>query len=269
MSYLYILTNQSFNNLVKIGYTDRSPHARAAELHSSGVPTPFGVFKYWEVQNGLQTERDVHRLFSRYRYANDREFFKISPEEAGILIEEFLVGYDEIVRERRAKEKRENDLRKAYHEWRKVREDVKKECWIQVEKHFGLSYEQCRKNNNRLIDIPVIGLIGIFYVPKSDKEAEKTLSLMRTKYHELYRNCKVDFFRSIGLECRIYPGGHGDDEFTFINEYIMHEYPDGYYTYDSITYLKIELASKYAHKNYLQLKDDIKNNQKNILHYGC
>jgi hypothetical protein len=216
MSYLYILTNQSFNDLIKIGYTDRSPHARATELQSTGVPTPFGVFKFWEVKNGIETERDVHRQFSRYRYANDREFFRISPQEAELIIEEFLVGYDELVRERRAKEKRERDLRKAYNEWRKVREDIKKKCWKQVENHFGLTYEQCRKNSNRLIDTPVIGLIGIFYTPKSDKDAENTLSLMRKKYHELYRIQKVEYFTSIGITCQVFPGGHGDDEFTFI-----------------------------------------------------
>lgn len=268
MSYLYILTNQSFNNLIKIGYTSKNPHVRAAELQSTGVPTPFYVFKYWEIQKGLETERDVHRLFSKYRHANNREFFKISPKKAETLIEKFLIGYDEIVREKKAKEKKKIDLRKIYHEWRKVREEVKKECWRQVEKYFGISYEQCLKNSNRLINTPIIGLIGIFYTPQSEKEAKKTLSLMLEKYSELYRTHKVDFFKSISLECKIYSGGWGDDEFTFIDEYIIHEYHDIHLAlYNSINnshnlsseHLSIELASEYWHENYLKLKDDIKN----------
>ncbi len=268
MSYLYILTNKSFNNLIKIGYTSKNPHVRAAELQSTGVPTPFYVFKYWDIQKGLETERDVHRLFSKYRHANNREFFKISPKKAEALIEEFLISYDEIVRKRKNRETKKIDLRKVYHEWREVREEIKKECWRQVEKYFGISYEQCLKNRKRLIDTPFIGLIGIFYTPKSEKEAEKTLNLMMEKHSELYIIHKANFFKSIGLECKIYPGGWGDDEFTFIDEYIIHEYHDMHLVlYNHINNihdldskrLSVELAREYWHENYLKLKDDIKN----------
>ena len=51
MGYVYILTNEAMPNLVKIGYTDRTPEERAAELYKdqnsavTGVRVPFDVFK--------------------------------------------------------------------------------------------------------------------------------------------------------------------------------------------------------------------------------
>lgn len=42
--YVYILENDSFKDLVKIGSTKYDGHKRARELsRSSGVPTPFRV----------------------------------------------------------------------------------------------------------------------------------------------------------------------------------------------------------------------------------
>ena len=51
MGYVYILTNEAMPNLVEIGYTDRTPEERAAELYKdrngavTAVPVPFDIFK--------------------------------------------------------------------------------------------------------------------------------------------------------------------------------------------------------------------------------
>ena len=43
LGYLYILTNASMPELLKVGRTARDPHERARELSTTGVPTPFEV----------------------------------------------------------------------------------------------------------------------------------------------------------------------------------------------------------------------------------
>jgi hypothetical protein len=88
--YIYVLRNDAFPHLLKIGKTTRSPEQRAAELTSSGVPLPFRVVFSWEVRDVHLAERHVHQSLSHFRVNNDREFFAISPEDAERLIRAVL-----------------------------------------------------------------------------------------------------------------------------------------------------------------------------------
>jgi len=77
--YIYILTNRSMPNLVKIGKTHRNPDERAEELsRATGVATPFDVVYYECFEDCDKTERLIHQLLQDkgLRLSNNREFFE-------------------------------------------------------------------------------------------------------------------------------------------------------------------------------------------------
>ena len=88
--YLYILVNQYVPSLVKIGYTDRDPHVRAAELSgTTGVPGQWVVRHYWLLENAFQWEQRIFLALRKHRETG--EFFKISVETAIGRIEALLL----------------------------------------------------------------------------------------------------------------------------------------------------------------------------------
>lgn len=100
MSYgfVYILTNRSIPGLVKIGFTERSPHARCRALSSgTGVPTPYEVYAYVEVTDAQAAESCVHRSLAGKRNSKAREFFSIEPLNAWWQVTDFAA--DLIVQE--------------------------------------------------------------------------------------------------------------------------------------------------------------------------
>jgi hypothetical protein len=83
--YIYILTNPSMQNMVKIGFTNRNVSLRAKELSAAtGVPTPFQVHSAFRVPKGLSSkiESQIHKELSKYRVNKSREFFRLSPDQA-------------------------------------------------------------------------------------------------------------------------------------------------------------------------------------------
>lgn len=88
--YLYILVNQYVPTLVKIGYTDRDPHVRAAELSgTTGVPGRWAVKRYWLVENAFQWEQRIFAALNNHRETG--EFFKLSCDIAIGRIEALLL----------------------------------------------------------------------------------------------------------------------------------------------------------------------------------
>jgi hypothetical protein len=75
---IYCLSNESMPGLLKIGRTDRSVKERAAELRTSGVPTPFVVELVFPVEDSVKSEKLVHSLLNKYREDKSREFFRTS-----------------------------------------------------------------------------------------------------------------------------------------------------------------------------------------------
>lgn len=78
--YLYILTNPSMGNLIKIGRTTRSPRERIEELSAStGIPTPFELAFDVYVEDCVRAEAHVHSRLERggYRVTKNREFFDV------------------------------------------------------------------------------------------------------------------------------------------------------------------------------------------------
>lgn len=81
IGFVYILTNDAMPGLCKVGMTMRSPHARAFELSgATGVPQPFVVAYYCEVENPAEHEKRIHAEFDHLRVGSGREFFRCEPE---------------------------------------------------------------------------------------------------------------------------------------------------------------------------------------------
>ncbi|MDV6374529.1 GIY-YIG nuclease family protein [Deinococcus arenicola] len=75
--YVYVLTNASLPGMVKIGMTTRDPFRRAAELHTTGLPTSFEVAIAVLVDDPKKVEAQLHREFGYVRIKNNREFFQV------------------------------------------------------------------------------------------------------------------------------------------------------------------------------------------------
>jgi T5orf172 domain len=76
VGFVYILVNDYMPDVYKIGCTERSPHARADELSKhTGVPAPFVVLCYIEVENFQAVEKDMHKWMAKQRISPAREFF--------------------------------------------------------------------------------------------------------------------------------------------------------------------------------------------------
>lgn len=76
--WVYILGNRSMPGTYKVGHTAGSPHARAAGLHTTGVPTPFIVEYSVLVDRCADVELLVHKRLALHRISKNREFFTIS-----------------------------------------------------------------------------------------------------------------------------------------------------------------------------------------------
>lgn len=87
--YIYILINDSFKDMIKIGCTGLSPTKRAKQLSSStGVPTPYKVAYEIYVDNYTEFEKQLHDELADFRVASNREFFRYPIYKAIELIQE-------------------------------------------------------------------------------------------------------------------------------------------------------------------------------------
>lgn len=83
--FVYILSNPSMPDLIKVGKTTRDPTERVKELSSAtGVPNPFLLVYCQPVEDCDAAEKWVHAELERrgYRPNTDREFFKAPVHEA-------------------------------------------------------------------------------------------------------------------------------------------------------------------------------------------
>lgn len=80
--FVYLLTNESLEGMVKPGITTKSPLDRAKQLRRTGVPTPFNLeWAFW-FANPEKIEKDFHNYFADYRVSIDREFFEMEVSDA-------------------------------------------------------------------------------------------------------------------------------------------------------------------------------------------
>jgi len=79
--FVYVLSNMSMPETVKVGFTARTPVERAKEMSArSGLPTPFEVERFWRVRDPFVVEGVVHAALSKC--AIGREFFSLTPAQA-------------------------------------------------------------------------------------------------------------------------------------------------------------------------------------------
>jgi hypothetical protein len=86
--FVYILTNNAYPGICKIGMTTNSPEHRLHQINNAGVMDD------WEIAFSIQTgrpydfEKYIHSMLSEVRTRGDREFFDIPVSEAIELINE-------------------------------------------------------------------------------------------------------------------------------------------------------------------------------------
>ena len=85
--YIYVLTNPSMPDLIKVGYTCGTAFERAKQLSSTSVAYPFEVRYLARVRKPLEVEQKVHLVLDSLRVNADREFFATSIENAISAIE--------------------------------------------------------------------------------------------------------------------------------------------------------------------------------------
>lgn len=84
--YVYVMSNPSFPNRLKIGWTKKHPNIRAKELNTTGLPTPFVVEFVITTYEGPKVETLIHNHIKKYRVTQNREFFQISKHELSNII---------------------------------------------------------------------------------------------------------------------------------------------------------------------------------------
>lgn len=94
MGYVYLLTNRAMPGVVKIGSSARNPIERADELYTTGVPTPFRVYRVWSVGDHADLERQLHRELRDHRLSVSREFFRLGASKAAALIDSLIGSGD-------------------------------------------------------------------------------------------------------------------------------------------------------------------------------
>lgn len=91
--YIYIMTNPSLQNMVKIGYA-KDVEERRKQLSTTALPYEYEVYATYETFGKLE-DKQVHKLIDKLnpdlRVAKNREFFMITPEDAYELLEAIAI----------------------------------------------------------------------------------------------------------------------------------------------------------------------------------
>ena len=83
---VYILTNQSMPDTIKVGITDNLDR-RVRELDNTSTPLPFECYYAVEVENASAIEKKIHEGLDDKRVRQNREFFNATPEQAKAILE--------------------------------------------------------------------------------------------------------------------------------------------------------------------------------------
>lgn len=91
MSIVYILTNEAMPGYIKIGRTEQDVAQRMAGLDSTSVPLPFQCYYAARVNDFARVEKILHTAFGDTRVRASREFFKMDPYRAKVILEHIAV----------------------------------------------------------------------------------------------------------------------------------------------------------------------------------
>lgn len=76
---------------IKIGRTDRNVLERMSSLDTTGVPLPFQCYFAARVAENATVEKVLHTAFGDARVRNSREFFRMDPYKARVILEHIAI----------------------------------------------------------------------------------------------------------------------------------------------------------------------------------
>ena len=77
VGYVYVLSNEAYSNIYKIGSTYGLPEERAEELTGTGHLTSFKVVGKIKIKSAEYYEKLIHEFLNDYRVKKNREFFNL------------------------------------------------------------------------------------------------------------------------------------------------------------------------------------------------
>lgn len=93
---VYILTNESMPEYIKIGFTHGNVEERMKQLDRTGTPLPFEVYYAAVVEDAELEEKWLHSIFADRRARDSREFFKMNPEYATLALKRVEIKEEKI-----------------------------------------------------------------------------------------------------------------------------------------------------------------------------
>ncbi len=94
--FVYILTNESMPEYIKIGFTHRDVKERLKELDKTGTPLPFEIYYAAVVEDAEKEEKWLHSIFADRRARASREFFKMNPEYATLALKRVEIQEEKV-----------------------------------------------------------------------------------------------------------------------------------------------------------------------------
>jgi len=138
--YVYIISNKAMPDLLKVGFTTRSPDERAAELSGTALPYPSVVEYSVLVDHAATIEREVHRRLASLRVSQNREWFQCSRTKA---IETVKAAAGSVVKAEKDRAVKEERQRAVHEQWqREYDQRIRQEREAQARKD---AYEASRK----------------------------------------------------------------------------------------------------------------------------
>ena len=90
IGYIYVMSNEAYPDIYKIGSTYGLPEERAEELTGTGNLYPFIVEHSVETKDAEYFEKQIHKILDKCRVNKNREFFKLSLDEIKRILKDLV-----------------------------------------------------------------------------------------------------------------------------------------------------------------------------------
>lgn len=169
--FVYILTNLSMPNKVKVGKSIKVPTERAKELDTTGVPTPFEVQYYAFFDDMDEAEKKAHNRLSSFHHG--KEFFDTDVptaihaiENTGIAFQKLFSKPEDDARAEELNKKHAIEEKTRREEAQRNRESIKKEELQRREENERKEISKTIHENKRMLIVSLvlfaIGIAAIF-----------------------------------------------------------------------------------------------------------
>lgn len=171
MEVVYIFTNMSFPEWIKIGRCKDLDRRIKSLSQNTATPLPFECYYACKVLDARKVERQLHNIFSEQRISTNREFFKVDPEMVVKVLE--LVSEGEVTTKQ---EKLGKDLQKVLE---KEVSELNKFRFVDAGVALG---EEIYLTRFPTIKATVVGQDKLVYEGKSWSLPQLTEELVKTTY---------------------------------------------------------------------------------------